>query len=163
MWCGGDAAATLAARLVAAATRAGEWVALVDLADVGLLAAREQGVALERVVVVRPPDEASRWAAVATALDGFPIVVCPPPTRDLRAPSRLSARVHAHGGVLVYVDLHGTKTSFTPSPDMVVHSRTLDWLGIEAGAGHVSGRRVTVEVSGRRVPRPTRHVLELVG
>lgn len=163
VWCGGDAAVTLAARLVAAATHDGAWVALVDLPDVGLLAACEQGVALERVVVARPSSEERRWAAVGAALDGFSIVVCPPPERDLRAPARLSARVHARGGVLVYVDQRGASAPFSPSPDVVVHSRTLDWLGIDDGAGHLSGRRVTVEVSGRRVPRPIRHVVELAG
>ena len=49
--CGGDAPLSLLWTLVAPATRAGSWIVLLDRDHAGLLAARENDVALERTVV----------------------------------------------------------------------------------------------------------------
>ncbi len=40
--------------------------------------------------------------------------------------------------------------------DVVMESSAAVWEGVEDGWGHLRGRRVTVEASGRRVPRPRR-------
>ena len=77
-------ATTVAFELAAAATAAGEWVAMVELdATVGALAAEGAGVTLARFAVVRrvPP---ARWATVVSALvDGVSLVVAEVP-RGLR-------------------------------------------------------------------------------
>ena len=76
----GAGATSVALRLAAAATAAGEWAAAVELhGSIGGLAAAEAGVALERFAVVRrvPP---ARWATVVAALlDGIGLVLAEVP------------------------------------------------------------------------------------
>src|SRR5439155_19199291 len=71
----GAGATTVAFELAAACTALGEWAASIDLdTTLGVLAAAEAGVALERFAVVRRPPPA-RWAAgVAALLDGVSLV-----------------------------------------------------------------------------------------
>ncbi|MFD0531475.1 hypothetical protein ACFQ1I_40650 [Kitasatospora arboriphila] len=61
---GGDTSLMLA--LAAAATTAGTWCAAVGLQGLGLVAAAELGVALDRLLLAENPGE--RWPEVATAL-----------------------------------------------------------------------------------------------
>ncbi|NBP50535.1 MAG: hypothetical protein EBU70_05010 [Actinobacteria bacterium] len=161
--CGGDAAVSLALHLVAAATQAGSWLALFDDGRVGLLAAHERGVALQRTVLVSPPRDPSSWSsALATAVDGFEVVAAFPPRgaspADLR---RVQARVQARGAVLVLVDPRRRVPA--PQADTVLATRTRAWHGIADGAGHLESRDVDVEVAGRRTARPRRAVLRIAG
>jgi hypothetical protein len=80
------------------------------------------------------------------------VVITPVPRRLPAAPlRRVQARVRAREAVLVAVGDPGPLAA-----DVVVESSTQMWEGIENGWGHLCGRRVTVEVSGRRVPRRRR-------
>ena len=98
----GPGATSLALALGAATSAAGSWVAAVGLPSLGMLAAAELGVALERVVVVAtPPAEA--WATVVAALlDAVDLVWAGLPSRvgagDAR---RLAARARERGSVLM--------------------------------------------------------------
>jgi hypothetical protein len=149
--CRGVAAPSLALALAVEATIAGAWLAVVGMPWLGVEAAAELGIPLERLVRVDPGD--SDWADITAAvLDGFEVVITPVPRRLRAAPlRRVQARVKAREAVLVAVG--------DPRPlvaDVVIESSTQMWEGIEHGWGHLSGRRVTVEVSGRRVPRRRR-------
>jgi recA bacterial DNA recombination protein len=99
----GAGATTLGLRLVAAATAAGEWAAVVEAgATLGGLAAIEAGVAPSRLAVVRAVPR-GRWVAVVAALlDGVGLVVAEVPVGirvgDAR---RLTARARERGAVLV--------------------------------------------------------------
>jgi hypothetical protein len=64
---------------------------------------------------------------------------------------RVSAWVKAREAVLITVGDAGPLAA-----DVVMESSTPVWEGVEQGWGHLQGRRVTVEASGRRVPRPRR-------
>ena len=59
----GPGATALALALVAAASGAGSWTAVVGADDLGLVAAAEAGLALERTVVVADPPPAA-WSTV---------------------------------------------------------------------------------------------------
>ena len=79
-------ATSLALALVAEASRAGSWVAAVGLPSLGLVAADELGVALERLVLVAAPGARRpgagwwrRWSTGST---------CAPPRRPRRACAR---------------------------------------------------------------------------
>jgi len=48
-------------------------------------------------------------------------------------------------------------------PDVVLHTTTQRWHGLDDGAGHAQSRDVRVQVSGRRVPKPTQHCIHHVG
>src|SRR5919201_5507061 len=58
--------AALALALVAGASAAGSWVAAVGLPDLGIVAAAETGIALERLALVPEPG-ARDWAVVVAA------------------------------------------------------------------------------------------------
>ena len=71
----GAGATSLVLTLLAAATAAGEWAAVVDGEGLlGGLAAAEAGVALERLAVVRSVPAALYGRVVATLLDGVAVV-----------------------------------------------------------------------------------------
>ena len=87
--------------LLAGPSRAGAWCAVVGLPGLGLVAAAETGVALERLALV--PDPGPDWAAVAGALlDAMDVVVVAPRGRVLDGDvRRLAARARQRGAVLV--------------------------------------------------------------
>ncbi len=98
----GSGATALAFELAAAVTAAGEWAVAIDLeGSLGMLAAHEAGVVLERMAVVRgvAPE---RWGTVTAALiDGFTLVIADvPPRVPAVVARRLVARVRERGVVL---------------------------------------------------------------
>ena len=164
--CGGDAAMSTALLLVSAATQAGSWLAIVGVSDFGLMSACEQGVALQRTVLVTPTSNKKDWTStVAAVADGFDVVMLEVPREVSESDARrIQTRIQARRNVLVLVEAsrHTTPRSVF-QPDVVLHTATTSWHGIEHGAGYVQGRHVDVTVSGRRVPRAMQHVLQHVG
>ena len=164
--CGGDAAMSTALLLVSAATQAGSWLAIVGVSDFGLMSACEQGVALQRTVLVTPTSNKKDWTStVAAVADGFDVMMLEVPREVSESDARrIQTRIQARRNVLVLVETsrHATRRSVF-QPDVVLHTMTTKWDGIEHGAGYVQGRLIDVTVSGRRVPRATQHVLQHVG
>ena len=161
MACRGVAATSLTLALAAAATDAGAWLAVVDVPWLGVEAAAELGVPLERLVRVEPAGgDATAWAdLVAAVLDGFELVVTRVPRRiNAGVLRRVQSRLQAREGVLLAVGDPGPLRA-----DMTMEASTPRWDGVEHGAGHLRGRRVTVVASGRRIPRPRRAELWLPG
>src|SRR5688572_28045211 len=159
--CRGLAAPSLTLALAAAATDAGAWLAVVDVPWLGVEAAAELGVPLERLVRVEPAGgDATAWAdLVAAVLDGFELVVTRVPRRiNAGVLRRVQSRLQAREGVLLAVGDPGPLHA-----DMTMEASTPRWDGVERGAGHLRGRRVTVVSSGRRIPRPRRAELWLPG
>ncbi|MGH9113662.1 MAG: hypothetical protein ACRDZN_15400, partial [Acidimicrobiales bacterium] len=161
---------SLALALVAGASRNGSWVAAVGFRSLGLVAADELGVALERLVLVADPGRGRRegeragWPAVVAALvDGFDVVlVGAEACARLRATDarRLVARVRERGTVLVGV---GAELPGERSP-LRLTVAAASWRGLGEGWGHLRGRRVTVEATGRGdAARPRRGELWLPG
>jgi hypothetical protein len=159
--CTGGAAVSAALALTAEPTREGSWAGVVGLAGVGLAAAAELGVALERLVLVAAPRGDGEWAEVLAALtDGVDVVVAAsPPRLGAGRARRLQARVQARGGVLVLV---GADESF--APDLSLRAEVRGWEGVGAdGSGHLMGRRVALELGGRRLGAPRRAEVWLPG
>jgi hypothetical protein len=151
----GDAATSLTLALVAGPSAAGSWTAVVGVPTLGLAAASELGVALERLVLVREP-EPSSWGSVVAALVGAFDVVVLAPTHRVRATDarRLAARARERGSVLV--QLGGVARSGLEC-DVRLTTGDVRWHGLARGHGHVRARRVIVETSGRRrAARPRR-------
>jgi hypothetical protein len=153
--CGGAAAMSLAVSLAVAATASGSWLAVVGVPTLGLEAAEEFGIPLERVVGVDLPtsDDSERWAElVAATFDGFEVVITAVP-RNLNAvlARRVQARMQSRQAVMIAVGVAGLF-----SVDVELHADEPRWEGVAAGWGHLRGRRVAVSSSGRRVPRPHR-------
>lgn len=137
----GIGATSLALALVAAASK-DSWTAVVGFPAMGLHAAGELGVALDRLVVV--PDPGESWTPVLAALvDAFDVVLAHPPSVRLNRPHRLSARVREQDAVLVVVGRW-------PGCDVSVAGTSAIWHGIGRGHGHLRTRTLDVMVTGRR-------------
>jgi len=159
--CRGLAAPSLTLALAAAAADAGAWLAVVDLPWLGVEAAAELGVPLERLVRVEPAaGDPTAWAdLVAAVLDGFELVVTRVPRRvNAGVLRRVQTRIQAREGVLLAIGDPGPLHA-----DVAMDASVAAWEGVDHGAGHLRGRRVTVVSSGRRIPRPRRAELWLPG
>src|SRR5215204_1928893 len=137
--CRGVAATSLALALAAEATTAGAWLAVVDVPWLGVEAAAELGIPLERLVRVDPGPSSGSVAAVwadlmAAVLDGFEVVVTRIP-RHLSAAvaRRVQARLQAREGVLLAVGGVGRPdASAGPVPvELTVEATGPVWEGVE--------------------------------
>src|SRR6266542_3987962 len=99
-----DGSLALALALVAGASAAGSWVVAVGLPDLGVVAAAEAGIVLERLALV-PRAGAAAWGAVVAALlDAIDVVLVRPPARLSAAVARrLAARARERRSVLLLV------------------------------------------------------------
>lgn len=145
----GGAATSLALALAGPATAAGSWCAVVGVAHLGLLAAAELGVALERTLLIADPGPQDWAGTVAALLDAVEVVLVQPtapitPTVQ----RRLVARARDRGSVLVQAG--GRAGLWAAQPDLTVAAGTSQWEGLGIGHGRLRARRVEVEVSGRR-------------
>ena len=136
--------ASLLLALLAGPSRRGAWCGVVGLPGLGLAAAAEAGIALDRLALV--PDPGRDWAAVAAALlDAMEVVVVAPrgrvPDADVR---RLAARARQRGAVLVPfgpVSWPGSELRLSLAGGV--------WEGLGDGSGRLRSRRVVVRADGR--------------
>ncbi len=160
--CTGAAATSLALALASRATTTGSWLAVVGMAPIGIEAAREMGVAIDRLVSVDANGcRADEWAdRVAAAADGFELILTMPPAGPPagveRVIRKVRQRVQARGVVLLTV-------SSCAGADVVLEATAGEWEGLGRGHGHLHRRRVLVRASGRRVPRPVEREMWLPG
>ena len=149
----GDAT-SLALALMAGASGAGSWTATVGVSHLGLAAAAELGVALDRLVVVADPPRDAWSAVVATLVDALDVVLVRARHRingnDAR---RLIARARERGSVVILLG-----DSWPETPDVRLTIVRAEWEGIGDGYGHLQARRVTVEADGRRAAARARRV-----
>jgi hypothetical protein len=140
--------------LLAEATAGDSWAAVVGMPDLGVLAAAELGVAVDRLALVRHPG-ADLPAVVAALLDGMDLVATPRARLTEAQARRLSARARHRGAVLLTV-------GSWPGADLELRCASSRWDGIERGAGHLASREVTVAAHGRgAAARPVRATLRL--
>lgn len=141
----GSGATSLLLSLLAAATAAGEWAAVVDGDGVlGGLAAAEAGVALERLAVVRATPAALYGRVVATLLDGVAVVGATIPRGFRPADARrLEARARERSAVLVAAGAWPVEAALRLRAE---HS---SWSGLGPGEGLLVTRVLQVTVSGR--------------
>ncbi len=150
--CGGVAPLSLALAVAAEATRAGAWLAVVDVASLGLDAAVEMGVPLERLVAVES-GPARNWAEVMGAVaDGFELVVTAPQRSVSASMARkVHQRLSVRGVVMLML---GDQHPAAPSElaDIELRATSPVWDGLGDGNGHLRARRITISASGRRMP-----------
>jgi len=141
----GSGATSLLLSLLAAATAAGEWAAVVDGDGVlGGLAAAEAGVALERLAVVRAVPFALYGRVVATLLDGVTVVGATVPRGFRPADARrLEARARERAAVLVAAG------PWPGEAALRLRAEHASWSGLGRGEGLLGGRVLRVAVSGR--------------
>ncbi|GAA4934954.1 hypothetical protein EV188_11227 [Actinomycetospora succinea] len=149
--------------VLAEASRAGSWCAVVGLPDLGVQAAAEAGLDLARTALV--PRPGPRPAAVVAALvDGVDVVVLDTALPGVRWPAgdrqRLGARVRQRGAVLVPVGAPGT----WPGAEVELRAQGSAWAGLGGdGAGRLRSRRVRVRSAARGRPGEREEPLLLPG
>lgn len=162
--CSGPAATSLALSLAAPAVQAGSWLATIDVPTLGLDAACEFGIALERVVAVRtgeqPDQQAARWPdVVAAAADGFDLLITRVPAGvSPTAARKVATRMRQRDVVVLVLGDPGTL-----SCDAVIDAGGVEWTGLGDGHGHLQHRRLVVEAAGRRLHGRRRCRLALPG
>lgn len=137
----------LAIALMAGPSAAGAWSAVVGIGDLGLEAAAEAGVTLERMVLVPEPGE--QWAeVVASLVEVSTVVVLRPPGRvGEGVASRLAARLRKQSAVLV-------AWGPWPRPEARLSVASSAWSGLGRGHGRLRSRDAVVAV--RRGGGPVR-------
>jgi len=135
-------ATSLLLALVAAASAAGSWCAVVGLPDLGMVAAAEAGVAMERFALV--PRPGPDWPGVVAALlDGVDVVaVATPGPVPAVVRTRLAARARQRGSVLV-------PCGRWDGADLTLSVGDGVWHGPEQGRGRLLRREQEVVAYGR--------------
>jgi len=145
----GTGATSLLTAVLARASAAGAWAAVVGRPELGLVAAAEAGVALERLALVPYPG-ADLVAVAAALLDGLDLVAVAVPDQGVPAADRrrLAARARQRGAVLLPLGPW-------PGADVELNCAHVQWQGVggraEGGAGRLCARRVHVQLRGRGV------------
>ncbi len=142
---GGPGATSLLLALLAEASRGGAWVGVVGRPELGLVAAAEAGVRLDRLALV--PHPGSDLVAVTTVLlDGLDVVVVAGAQRaGVRAADRqrLAARARHRGAVLL-------AAGPWPGADVELSCTDVQWQGIGTeGSGRLCSRRARVRLQGK--------------
>jgi hypothetical protein len=143
-------ATSLLLALLAAASAGGAWAGVVGRPDLGLVAAAEAGVRLDRLAMVPHPG-ADLLAVASALLDGLDLVVLAGATRaGIRAADRqrLAARARQRGAVLLPIGPW-------PGADVELGCADPHWLGagtgVDGGSGRLRARRVEVRARGRGI------------
>jgi hypothetical protein len=135
---------SLALAVAAGPSAGGSWCVAIGAPALGLVAAEELGVALERFPLVAAPAKA--WTrTVATALEAFDVVLAWPsrgvPAADAR---RLSALCRERGTVFVLCG-----PGWPERADLRLEAVRSEWIGLGRGHGRLRARRLEVVVGGR--------------
>jgi hypothetical protein len=139
--------------LLAEASQAGSWCAVVGVPTLGAAAAAELGIALDRLALV--PYPGPEWVNVVAALvDGVDVVVAAPPGPvAAQVASRLTARARQRGCVLVplipWSSSPASADSRWAGTDVVLESVRGAWEGLGQGRGRLRRRKVTISAHGR--------------
>ena len=162
---GGDGATSLALAVAAGPSVAGSWTAVVGEEGLGLAAAAEAGVVLERLLMLTALEPRAAAEAVAALVGSVDIVLLGPGIRLGAADQRrLAARLRERGSVLIRLGGDGSHgagvwTGGARSSNWRVDGRhgadvslqvvSSRWSGLGDGWGLLRARRVSVRAQGR--------------
>jgi hypothetical protein len=140
---GGPGATSLLLALLAEASAGGAWAGVVGRPELGLVAAAEAGIRLDRLALVPHPG-ADLPAVTSALLDGLDIVAVAGAGVRGADRQRLAARARRCRAVLL---------ALGPWPGAEVELGCTDvrWQGLEAGSGRLRERRACVRLRGRGV------------
>lgn len=132
---------TLATALLAESSQQGTWCGVVGLPDFGVEAAARMGVDLDRLILV--PAAGEQWASVIAALtEVVPVILAQPARVAPHEVARLNARLRERGSTLLLTDAW-------PQATATLQVTTQGWEGLGMGHGHLTRRRLRIEVTHR--------------
>jgi hypothetical protein len=147
---GGPGSGSLLLALLAEASAGGAWVGVVGRPELGVVAAAEAGLRLDRLALVPRPG-ADLLAVTSALLDGLDVVAVAGAERaGIRATDRqrLAARARQRGAVLVALGRW-------PGADLELSCADARWHGLGAGSsggcGRLRSRALRVRLHGRGV------------
>lgn len=162
---GGDGATSLALAVAAGPSAAGSWTAVVGDPGLGLAAAAETGVVLERLLMVDAPGSRGAVEAVAALVGAVDVVLVGSGVRlGMADHRRLATRLRERGSVLIRLAENrrhgagvwtgGTRSSNgraggSHGADVCLRIVSSHWSGLEDGWGLLRSRHVSVQVTGR--------------
>ena len=143
---------SLALALLARASATGSWCAAVGIPHLGMRAAYETGMVLERFALI--PHPGSQWASIVAALiDGVDAVLLQGPKHvSRRDAERLTARARERGAVLLLLG----SGSWAAPLHLRLSVAAQEWHGLGTGHGHLTARRMEIVVDGRGAARRMR-------
>lgn len=144
----------LALALLAAVSASGSWCGAIGLPGLGLEAAADLGIALDRFVLV--PDPGPHALGIAGTLSEVLTAVLLSPPRGMRPGegARIAARLREHGTALIVLGpWPGAEGSLRVSGSR--------WIGLGRGHGMLDAHELTVRTSDRR--GPLEHVVRFAG
>ena len=122
------------------------WSALVGMPGIGLLAAAEFGIDLDRVVVIPEPGP-DVLQVLSILVDGVDMIAVALPAQARPSPSRqrvLTGRLRQHGAVLLVMGPW-------PGADLVLTASWVGWTGLGVGtAGCGTGNSSSRSAAGER-------------
>ena len=149
---GGPGATSLLLALLAEVSAGGAWVGVVGRPELGLVAAAEAGLRLDRLALVPRPG-ADLLAVTSALLDGLDVVAVAGAERaGIRAGDRqrLAGRARQRGAVLVSL-------GHWPGADLELSCDDARWHGLgtgsSGGCGRLRSRALRVRRHGRGVAR----------
>jgi len=151
---GGDGATSLALAVAAGPSAAGSWTAVVGEEGLGLAAAAEAGLTLERLLMVDASGSRGAVEAVAALVGAVDVVLVGSGVRLGAADRRrLSARLRERGSVLIGLGggaLGGRALGgVLAGADVRLQVVSSRWSGLGDGWGLLRSRHVSVRAEGR--------------
>lgn len=149
-------AGALVHALLAVPSRAGTWCGVVGMPELGVEAAQQAGVVLDRLVLV--PEPGPRWlSAVAALAEVLGVVAVRPGGAVAPADAaRLASRLRDREATLLVV-------GEWPRAEAVLRVEEPLWSGVGDGYGNLTQREVTLTITSKRMPRPRSARLLLPG
>lgn len=153
---GDSSARAFAWAMLSEVTTAGGWIATVDVSGISLEAAREVGVAIERVLIVTSPDRSSWSATIGALIGAVDVIVFGAPRHRVqpREYRRMASRCRERGTVLVEL---ASANEGQLQYDVTFDVEPIAWRGLGQGFGRLQSRDLDVSATGRRMRGGTRH------
>lgn len=160
---GNPGASSMALAAIAEASQAGSWAAAVGIPSLGVGAAAELGVSIERLLMVATPAKELWPTVVAALIDAFDLVLVDWPGASANFARRLAHRARERRSVLVALSSAGSFNVWREVADLRFSVTQARWEGLEWGHGRLSSRLALVEMGGRRSARVQQVALWLPG
>lgn len=156
----GSGSMSVALALAASILDDNRWMAIIGFEEIGLLAASELGVRLDRLLLVTATSQAQLVPTMAALVEAVDIIaLCPRRRVGQRDARRLTARARERGTVLFHLD---GGNSWPEAMHLHLTTESEGWDGLGDGHGHLRQRRLSVAATGRRSAAQRRQVSVLL-